>query len=523
MYCLHKRIFLYCLCICALVACFTPLQVQAETPDAQDITNSVTFDGSAYNDFSFLSDKNIAKYYKAATDGKITIDSPAGMGSLYMLFDLEYNGYTITDNETGNTVELGQHSFLHEFIDLISIFGKIVTSLTISFHGDSVAISEIYVFSPGIVPSFVQKWSAPLEAKTDIILFSTHADDDQLFFAGLLPLYAGARNYDVQVVYMTDHRNLTKARTHELLNGLWAVGVRAYPVWGSFADFRIDDMEKTYQRYESYHNSREQLLEFVVTQLRRFRPQVAIGHDIAGEYGHGMHMVYTDLLIKALEVSHDPSAFPDLTAKYGTWDVPKTYLHLYGENPIVLDYDKPLDRWNGMSAFEVSQKLGYPCHKSQQYTWFTQWINGKNNEITQASQIATYNPCHFGLYRSLVGPDIEKNDFMENITSYTEQARIEEEKRIEEERRKEQERLEQERLEEEKRKQEEERRKQEEQKRIEAEKAAQEALRQQLEREKAQKAAQRQKMTILCGFIALLTVLIGILVILLKKIYKQKK
>lgn len=494
----YKRCCIILLCIFVMAACVFPLYVSAEEDTAKDITEKVAFSGSAYQNYGFLIDKNTGNYKKSAENGEIIIESTTDIGSLYLLFDLEHDAYQITDNETGTVIIAGENSFLHEFVDLSQVFGSDVNSVTIRFAGNSVFLGEIYVFSPGKVPNYIQQWDAPLDSKTDIVLFSSHADDDQLFFAGLLPLYAGERNYAVQVVYLTDHRNLTNGRTHELLNGLWAVGVKAYPVWGDYADFRIDDLEKTYQRYESYNITREDLLKFVVTQIRRFRPQVAIGHDIQGEYGHGMHMMYTDLLIKALDVSNDPDAFPNLTQKYGTWQVPKTYLHLYEENQILLDYDNPLTAFDGMTAFEVSQKLGYPCHKSQQYTWFTQWINGNNNEITKASQISTYSPCRFGLYSTNVGSDVAKNDFMENIISYAEQARIEEEKRLEEEK---------ERLELERQQEEERRRHEEEQKRLEAEKAAQEALRQQEELHKALlEQQQRQERRTFYAAIALLIV-----------------
>ena len=69
--------------------------------------------------------------------------------------------------------------------------------------------------------------------------------------------------------------------------------------------------------------------------------------------------------------------------------------------------------------------------------------------ITKATQITTYSPCKFGLYRSLVGADVQKNDFLENITTYAQQEQQEQE-RLEQERL-EQERLEQERLAQEKR------------------------------------------------------------------------
>jgi LmbE family N-acetylglucosaminyl deacetylase len=245
----------------------------------------------------------------------------------------------------------------------------------------------------------------------------------------------------------------------------------------------------------------------VVELLRRFKPQVVVGHDIEGEYGHGMHMAYTDCLVQALRISGEAVTFPELTDKYGVWEVPKTYLHLYEKNSIVLDYDQPLSAFDGMTAFEVSQKLGYPCHKSQQGTWFTDWINGDHGEITKATQIKRYNPCQFGLYSTTVGEDVEKNDFLENIITYQEQERLEQE-RLEQERL-EQEALEQERLEQER----------QELDRIEAEKAEQkrqEALRLEQERlEQERLAAEQQKKDKLITNLIGLGVLVVLLAIVL--------
>ncbi|MBQ6570092.1 MAG: hypothetical protein IJL87_07530, partial [Clostridia bacterium] len=233
-----------------------------------------------------------------------------------------------------------------------------------------------------------------------------------------------------------DHRNLTNVRVHEMLNGLWAVGVKAYPVMGSFADFRIDDLQKTYAKYASMGVSQDDLLEFVVTQIRRFKPQVAVCHDINGEYGHGMHRVYTDLIIKSLDVTGNSSKFSESAKKYGTWDIPKVYIHLYDQNQIVMDYDQPLSSFGGLTAFQVTQQLGFPCHQSQQATWFLGWLNSKS----KAADITKYSPCQFGLYRTKVGADAKKNDMMENIVSYAQQAeneRIEQERLEEEARQKE--------------------------------------------------------------------------------------
>ena len=168
-----------------------------------------------------------------------------------------------------------------------------------------------------------------------------------------------------------------------------------------------------------------------------------------------------------------------------------------------MDWDVPLERLGGMTAFEVSQKLGYPCHKSQQWTWFTRWINGKNSPITKASQIATYNPREYGLYRSLVGADVAKNDFLENIVTYAEQERIEQE-RLEQERL-EQERLEQERLE---------------QERLEQERLEQERLEQELQ---AQQQKQLRTAVLCLGVLVLALAAILILASRKKRRRRRRK
>lgn len=451
--------------------------VSADENTAKDITGSTILSGSGYDSFGFLKDKSTYSYKKSNGNATITLENSEKIASIYLMFNLEYGTYSITDNISGKVYTAGQHGFLHEYITL----DEPTASVTLRFEKGTVQLSEIYAFSQGAAPDFVQKWDAPLDGKADIVLFATHGDDDHLFFAGLLPYYTSREDCAVQVVYMTDHRNLTMSRTHEMLNGLWAVGVKAYPVFGAFDDFLIEDLEGTYKEYERLGYTRRELQGFVVEQVRRFKPQVAIGHDLKGEYAHGMHMVYADLLVKSLDITGDATQFPDSAEKYGTWEIPKTYLHLYEENPIVMDWDQPLEKYGGLTAFQASQQLGYPCHESQQYTWFTKWINWEKKQVggvpvTKATQIGDYNPCKYGLYRSTVGTDVLKNDFLENITTYAEQKRLEEE-------RLEQERLEQERLEQERLKEE----------RLEQERLEQERLEQErLEQERLEKENQRK-------------------------------
>ena len=473
-------------CLMAAIAVLFILQLpfaaHASGQTAEDITANTVFSGTGYQSFDFLTDKDLEDYYTSSGEANITIKSDKPIGGLYLMFDLECGPYSVTDPATGKSFTAGTNGFLHEYLNIEKALGS-VTTLSLAFP-EKVRLSEIQVFSRGTLPEKVQQWGAPLDGGADLVLFSTHGDDEHLFFAGLLPTYGAEKGYRVQVVYLTDHRNDTDYRVHEMLNGLWNVGIRTYPVFGSFADFRIDSLEGSYDWYQTrYGTSQEELLEFVVTQIRRFRPLVAVGHDLQGEYGHGMHRVYADLLTKAVSITADSSVFPESAKTYGTWEIPKLYLHLYGDDHTVIDYDSPLKAFDGMTAFEVSQKFGFPSHESQQWPMFVEWIYGTYGEITKASQIKTYNPSYFGLYHTTVGPDAKKNDFFENQLTYAqqeEQARQEQERLEQEQQEQERlDRLEQERLEQERQEQERKEKERLEQERLEQERKEQERLEQQ--------------------------------------------
>lgn len=497
------------------------LPVQAEDAAATDISGlGLVKESEGFQHIETLFDRNIFRGYSFRGPCSLTLQHDDGIGSLYIIFDELCGEYTVIDNTTGTSQTVNQDPFLHQFIDLQALFGTVPTEITLQFAQESVRIVELQAFTAGEVPDSVQKWEPSLDGGADLVLFSTHGDDEQLFFAGVLPYYAGERDYRVQVVYFTNHRMEHPHRVHEMLNGLWAVGVKAYPVWENRPDFFLrNKVADTYRALELWGYPREDLLQWVVENIRRFKPLVAVGHDINGEYQHSMHMVYTDLLREALEISNDPTYDPESAAKYGLWDVPKTYLHLYKENEIIMDWDQPLENFNGMTAFEVTQQLGFPCHISQYADFMWYHLSAKN-----ATEVALYNPCYYGLYRSTVGPDVAKNDFFENIIPYDEQARLEEEARLEQERLAAE--AEAKRLEEERRLEEEAKRKAE-QERLAAEaeaKRAEEEARLAEEQRIAEQARMRRNQNLIMGTITavLIVLFIIVLICLFRKLRHRK-
>lgn len=397
------------------------MQASAQELTAEDISGRALLEKyHAFQPVGYLFDGSTYYSTQARQDGWVTLKAEQGMGSLYFIFGEDCPSLILRNEDTGETREIQDNSFLHLFVDLEELFGGAVQRLTITFPEKQTLISELSVYTAGQVPDSVQRWQEPKEHETDLVLFSSHGDDEQLFFAGLLPYYGAERGYQVQVVYLTDHRNQGARRRHEMLDGLWTVGIQTYPVFGSFGDYYTMSLSEAYSRYEKKGVTREELLGFVVEQLRRFRPKVAVGHDLNGEYGHGMHRLYADLLCQAVQISQDREAYPELAERYGVWDVPKTYLHLYGGNVIWMDWDQPLEAFDGMTAYQVTKQLGFASHPSQHgyYSWFFE-------DRDKAADIPEYSPCWYGLYRSTVGEDVHGNDFFENLTSYEEDGKME--------------------------------------------------------------------------------------------------
>lgn len=388
------------------------------------------------------------KLLNAGSFETATIRSETEIDSLYFLFNTKALDMTLSAGGEEKSVE---GKFLHRFVKISELFSGPVYEVTVRFPERAV-LNEVCAFGKGDLPDWVQVWEDPCE-KADLMLFTTHADDEQLFFAGVLPTYAGERGLAVQVAYFTDHVYETDRR-HELLNGLWTVGVTHYPVIGSVPDAyaQSDSADAAYnwalQNAKTAGFTEESLIASQTELLRRFKPLVVVGHDLNGEYHHGQHILNVRTLLKAAEGSGQSDFCAESAEKYGTWDVKKVYLHLYSENAIVMDWDQPLSAFGGKTAFQMTQ-AGFACHNSQQGTWFGKWIYGANGQLSRAADVSyvppvyssytsvAFSPCRYGLYRTTVGEDVKKNDFMENIETYEEEAarlRREEEERLARER-----------------------------------------------------------------------------------------
>lgn len=272
-----------------------------------------------------------------------------------------------------------------------------VTAFRIASHSNyphDLRIDELIVLSEGERPENIQVWE-PTYEKADMMVVVGHPDDEYVFLGALIPYYGAERGKRVLVTYITES---THYRRTELLDGLWTAGQRSYPLTGLFHDRYTMSLGTAYQRL-----GENKVKNYIISLFRKHRPDVVVTQDIHGEYGHGVHKICADSVINALKKSGSAKYDRESAKLYGTWDVPKCYIHLYPENQIIFDWNEmKLSAFGGRSAFEVANDAWH-CHLSQQKSKYEVYMDGP------------YNSQIFGLYRSTVGPDKAHDDFFENI------------------------------------------------------------------------------------------------------------
>ena len=438
--------------LCALFTVAAPpatLTARAEQQDtATELALTVTRAGET---LTGLTDDNYNTIVQIGAGETLTVSAAEPMAGIYIEWadPGEHALWTLTAN--GGSYTGGSNDFLHEYAVLP---GGNATDCTITLE-EGRSVCNIHAYSAGELPADVQVWEPSL-ARADFLVIATHADDELLYLGGVLATYAGEQRLRVQVAHMINFRIDTPIREHEKLDGLWAVGVRAYPVTFPFEnDVYSEALAVAQTQYDQ-----DAVTACVTEAIRRFQPLVVVTQAFNGEYGHGAHMLLAQAVADALEEAPDASKRPESAAQYGVYDVPKAYFHLYEENKIYLDMRAPLSFAGGQNALEVVT-YAFRQHVSQTYTRFY-----VSDDTAQEHR----NIADFGLYRTLVGTDTQP-DMTEHITTYGEQERIA--------------------LEEAKAREEEQQRMQEESARQEAE-AAQHAL----EKEEAAEAIQQQEETL---------------------------
>lgn len=394
------------LLVALLMLCAAHVALAAE---ATDITDSCKFKTTTSKfKYTQMTDKKYTSYWKAnkTKNPYIQVTSPDAdtlIGGVYICFGNLPSSYEIQvsgDGKTWTTAAEGPQ-FLHAWVPLETPARYVRMQVTTGKQYE-LYLNEFFVLGVGDKPDWVQDWQPTCE-KADIMFIATHPDDELIFFGGAIPTYAVEMKRDVVVAYLTKSNG---TRSSELLNGLWYMGVRNYPVIGSFSDKMYKALDKSYSYAGSGSVAKGKKLvnEWFVELYRRYQPEVVVTHDINGEYGHSMHMMVSDAAYNAIALAANEDEFTDSTVAYGTWEVRKLYRHLWPENQIRFDWNVPLTSMGGATGLELADSAFELFHKTQETSGQSVLTTGKeyDNEL-------------FGLVYTTVGEDVAKNDFLENI------------------------------------------------------------------------------------------------------------
>lgn len=388
-----------------LIALLTLLALSlsvAFAAEANDITEDCKFKVcSSGRKYTLMTDKKYTSYWESnkIKTPWIAITAPEGkpIAGLYVCFGNMPESWEIQTSDDGKdwfTAVPGDTRFLHAYVALPHPAQHVRLAVT-SEKKTALRINDLFVLSEGDLPDWVQVWQ-PTEEKADILFLSTHPDDELIFFGGAIPTYAVEQQRKVVVAYFT-RSNTT--RSSELLNGLWHMGVRTYPVIGNFKDSYAKNLKAAYKTA----GGKGKVNEWIVGLYRQYKPEVVVTQDTNGEYGHKQHMMIADAAQNCIALAANEDEFTASTIAYGTWQVKKLYLHLYPENQITFDWTVPLKSMNGATGIELAEEA-YTLHKTQASSGMS---------VTETG--TKYDNRVFGLAFTTVGEDVRKDDFLENI------------------------------------------------------------------------------------------------------------
>ena len=388
-----------------LIALLTLLALSlsvAFAAEANDITEDCKFKVcSSGRKYTLMTDKKYTSYWESnkIKTPWIAITAPEGkpIAGLYVCFGNMPESWEIQTSDDGKdwfTAVPGDTRFLHAYVALPQPAQHVRLAVT-SEKKTALRINDLFVLSEGDLPDWVQVWQ-PTEEKADILFLSTHPDDELIFFGGAIPTYAVEQQRKVVVAYFT-RSNTT--RSSELLNGLWHMGVRTYPVIGNFKDSYAKNLKAAYKTA----GGKGKVNEWIVGLYRQYKPEVVVTQDTNGEYGHKQHMMIADAAQNCIALAANEDEFTASTIAYGTWQVKKMYLHLYPENQITFDWTVPLKSMNGATGIELAEEA-YTLHKTQASSGMS---------VTETG--TKYDNRVFGLAFTTVGEDVRKDDFLENI------------------------------------------------------------------------------------------------------------
>lgn len=332
----------------------------------------------------------------------ITIGSGAQVGGIYFIWSKAPTSWTLyaVDSAGAATfiLEGGNAQYLTQYVNIPFAYagcGRLRLSMT-PVSGSTVDIAELSVFSPGEAPFYAPQWE-PFSGRADLLTIAAHPDDEDLYLSVPAVTYAD-QGMKCATVFMTFGSASTSVRRYEAQESVWSLHNRWYPTMGNFQDIKTTTREDQ-MRYWAL----DDVVEYIVEQIRKYKPSVIVTHDINGEYGHGAHMLTEYATTLAFEYAGDASMYPASAALYGAWNAGKLYVHLYGTNPLnTMSLTTVLPSFGGRTVLQAISDA-YNRHDSQ--------LPGRELPTS-----GSYDMRKFGLFASRLGLDEAHNTMFEHVS-----------------------------------------------------------------------------------------------------------
>lgn len=355
--------------------------VKAEAQEATRLQTNIQWNNTDRT--QTLSDDTPGTGIRLKADDVIQITANEKIAGLY----IEWNTFgeeAAVLTYGSKSMEIGKSSsYIHEYI---SLDGS-ADACTITVSSET-RIGSIYAFSKGELPSSVQRWET-MEKEADIMVFPAFGCEETLLFGPQIATFA--KDYKVQVMYLCKYDDSASVeRMHELLDALWQLGVRYYPVNAGCNEIISTTYEAAKMQYDG-----EAIKKELEAALLKYQPLVVISMGPNKGALNSVHKFYGELLVEALTNTEDKNM------------VQKIYFRRHAENQILFPVEENL---------QLAKKA---------YTRFASLLYGN---VSPTGDTSSYFCCaEFGLYKSTVGFDTG-NDMLEHV-----KFRIKEEEKEEQE------------------------------------------------------------------------------------------
>ena len=292
------------LCLCALL--WGGCALAAGGGKAEDITKKCSIKVSEGSKGK-LTDGNVRTVWSyehadAYVAVKLPADAEAGWLRVEWLYDP--TGYELIEFDPDMN-QLRQRDQSCTFPNIYSMYELLPETRYIELKMTDLGqqVCSVIVYSAGELPEDVQVWEPPVE-KADLMVVSTHQDDELIFLGGTIPYYATTLKKPTVVMYMA---NCKRYRRNEALNALWKMGVRTYPEFINLEDKKVGSINEGIRLW----GGKDNILSLVVERIRRYKPEVIVTQDLNGEYGHNQHKITARSMMYAIEAAADPARYPE--------------------------------------------------------------------------------------------------------------------------------------------------------------------------------------------------------------------